>query len=49
MVRKLVMTLFAIALGSSVLTGCNTVRGAGTDIKKVGSELQQEAQEHKKY
>ena len=49
MARKLVLMLFAIALGSSALTGCNTVRGAGTDIKKAGSELQQEAQEHKTY
>ena len=49
MTRKLVMMLFAIALGSSVLTGCNTVRGVGTDIKAAGSELQQEAREHKTY
>ena len=41
--------LFALALGSSALTGCNTVRGAGTDIKKAGSEITEEAQEHKKY
>jgi predicted small secreted protein len=49
MINKLVLMLFALALSSSVLTGCNTVRGAGTDIKKAGQELTEEAQEHKKY
>ena len=49
MIKKLVLMLFAVTLGSSVLTGCNTVRGAGTDIKKAGQEITQEAQEHKKY
>lgn len=49
MINKLVLTLFALALGSSVLSGCNTVQGAGTDIKKAGQEITEEAQEHKKY
>jgi predicted small secreted protein len=49
MFNKFVMMLFALALGSSALTGCNTIRGAGTDIKKAGSEITEEAQEHKKY
>jgi predicted small secreted protein len=52
MFRKLVMTFFAIALGSYALvglTGCNTVEGAGKDIKAAGSGIQEEAQEHKKY
>jgi predicted small secreted protein len=49
MFNKFVMMLFALALGSSALTGCNTIRGAGTDIKKAGSEITEEAQEHRKY
>ena len=49
MINKLVLMLFALALGSSALTGCNTVRGAGTDIKKAGQGITEEAQEHKKY
>ena len=34
MFRKLVMMLFALAVGTSALTltGCNTVSGAGKDV-----------------
>jgi predicted small secreted protein len=49
MTTKIVLMLFSLALGSSVLTGCNTVQGAGTDISKAGSKMSEEAQEHKKY
>jgi len=52
MFRKLVMTLFALALGTFALaglTGCNTVEGAGKDIKAAGAGVQEEAQEHKRY
>ena len=51
MFRKLVMMLFALAVGTSALTltGCNTVSGAGKDISAAGKEIQGEAQEHKRY
>lgn len=49
MFKRLVMTLFALSLSSIALTGCNTIQGAGTDIKKAGSEIQEEAREHKTY
>lgn len=49
MLKKLVMMLLAVGLGSVGLTGCNTIQGAGTDISKAGSAVQEEAQEHKHY
>jgi predicted small secreted protein len=49
MTAKIILMLFALALGSSMLTGCNTVQGAGRDVEKAGDKIQQEAQEHKKY
>jgi predicted small secreted protein len=49
MTTKIILLIFSLALGSSALTGCNTVQGAGQDIEKAGSKLSDEAQEHKKY
>ena len=51
MFRKLVMMLFALAVGTSALTltGCNTVSGAGKDVSAAGNKVTEEAQEHKKY
>ena len=37
--------LFALAL----LSGCNTVEGAGKDIQKGGEKIKEEAKENKKY
>ncbi len=33
-------TLFAIALATIVLTGCNTVSGFGRDVQKVGQVVE---------
>jgi predicted small secreted protein len=49
MAKKLVFIVFAFSLASSALTGCNTMSGAGADIKAAGAGIQGEAQEHKKY
>jgi entericidin B len=50
MMKKLMLVLVALAIGSPVLlTGCNTVQGAGRDIEKAGDKLQSEAAEHKRY
>jgi len=51
MFRKLVMMLFALAVGTSALTltGCNTISGAGADIQAAGKNIKEEAQEHKRY
>jgi predicted small secreted protein len=46
---KIVLALFSLVLGASVLTGCNTMQGAGKDVEKAGNKIQSEAQEHKNY
>jgi predicted small secreted protein len=51
MKRLLALALAAtFALPSfALLTGCNTVEGAGKDIQKGGEKINEEAKEHKKY
>jgi entericidin B len=50
MMKKLMLLMIAVTIGSPVLlTGCNTVQGAGKDIEKGGQKVQEEAVEHKKY
>lgn len=47
MFKKIVLMVAVMALAAPVLlTGCNTVEGAGKDIKKVGGEIQEEAAKH---
>lgn len=33
----------------ALLSGCNTVEGAGKDVQAGGAKIKEEAQEHKKY
>jgi predicted small secreted protein len=50
MMKKLMLVLVALTIGSPVLlTGCNTVQGAGKDVEKAGNKIQEEAVEHKRY
>jgi predicted small secreted protein len=50
MLKKLMLVLVALTIGSPVLlTGCNTMQGAGRDIEKAGGKISEEAQEHKRY
>ena len=50
MLKKLMLVLVALTIGSPVLlTGCNTMQGAGRDISKAGDKIQDEAVEHKRY
>jgi predicted small secreted protein len=50
MLKKLVLVLVALTIGSPLLlAGCNTMQGAGRDIEKAGSKIQNEATEHKHY
>ncbi|MEO8303276.1 MAG: entericidin A/B family lipoprotein [Betaproteobacteria bacterium] len=50
MTKKLILLLTALSLGSTVLlSGCNTIQGAGQDIEKAGSKVSEEAREHKRY
>ena len=50
MMKKLMLVLVALTIGSPILlTGCNTMQGAGRDVEKAGNKIQEEAVEHKKY
>jgi predicted small secreted protein len=47
---KLAMGFIALVVlggASTMLTACNTVEGAGKDVAKAGSEVSEEAKEHK--
>ena len=39
--------ILATLLAAFVLSGCNTVRGFGQDVKKAGGELEEAAEEAK--
>jgi predicted small secreted protein len=42
--------LLAMIVGASFLLGaCNTIEGAGKDVKAGGQKVENEAAEHKKY
>jgi len=50
MLKKLTLLLCAASIGAlSLLSGCNTMQGAGQDVSKAGQKIQEEAQEHKRY
>ena len=36
-------TLFALIAAAFVLAGCNTVRGFGQDVQKVGDKIEEKA------
>ncbi|MBA2589112.1 MAG: entericidin A/B family lipoprotein [Alphaproteobacteria bacterium] len=43
------LTGLVLAFGATtLLSGCNTVEGAGKDVSKVGHKVSEEAKEHKK-
>ena len=44
-------TFIAMIVGASflLLGGCNTMEGAGKDVKAAGAKVEGEAAEHKKY
>jgi len=42
--------LLALLVGASFLLGaCNTIEGAGKDVKAAGTKVEGEAKEHKRY
>jgi len=49
--KRLIALALAVsfAMPLAMLSGCNTVQGAGKDIEKGGEKIQQEAVENKKY
>jgi predicted small secreted protein len=46
---KLFLAATAIIGASFFLGACNTIEGAGKDVKAGGSKVEQEAAEHKRY
>jgi len=44
--RVLVCTLLGLGLALSVVSGCNTVKGAGADLERGGEKLQNSAERH---
>ena len=45
---KVLIGLLLILAGSS-LSGCNTVKGAGQDVKSAGQAIERKAEEKKSY
>jgi entericidin B len=46
---KAILTLVAGLFVMGTLAACNTVEGAGKDVKAAGAKVEGEAAEHKKY
>jgi predicted small secreted protein len=47
MFKEIMLLVTVMVVGSpSLLTGCNTIHGAGKDTAKAGDKVQQEAREH---
>jgi predicted small secreted protein len=49
MIKKFILLLVALGVGSLSLAACNTMQGAGQDVSKAGQKVSEEAQEHKHY
>ncbi len=50
MIKRFITPLMAalfLASSFAILSGCNTVEGAGKDIEKGGKAIKDEAREHK--
>jgi entericidin B len=44
--KRILIALLAAFVLSSVVTGCNTTRGAGEDIEHAGQKIQDKVDEH---
>jgi predicted small secreted protein len=50
MIKKFMLVFVALSFASPILlTGCNTVEGAGKDVESAGKAVKNEARENKKY
>jgi predicted small secreted protein len=47
--KALIALLAGSIVSTFLLAGCNTVEGAGKDMKAAGQKIEGEAQEHKRY
>jgi predicted small secreted protein len=46
---KAIVAMVLAGFGLSLLAACNTMEGAGRDVKAAGNKVENEAAEHKKY
>jgi predicted small secreted protein len=46
---KAIVAMVLAGFGLSMLAACNTMEGAGKDVKAAGNGVEKEAAEHKKY
>jgi entericidin B len=44
-----ILLLGALLLAASALSGCNTVKGAGQDLKSAGQAIERKAEQKKSY
>ena len=44
--KRILLALLAAFVLSSVVTGCNTTRGAGEDIERAGQKIQDKVDDH---
>lgn len=50
MIKKFMLVFVALSFASPILlTGCNTVEGAGKDVESAGKAVKNEARENKTY
>lgn len=45
--KKLILTLAALASIAVFTTACNTIEGAGRDVERAGEKIESSAQRHK--
>ena len=45
--KRLIALLMLVMFSSVILTACNTVAGAGTDVQKAGEKVEEKAQDCK--
>lgn len=43
--KRLISLMLLVLFSASTMTACNTVKGVGKDVKKVGEEMQEAADE----
>ena len=46
---KAIIAMVLAGFGLSMLAACNTMEGAGQDVKAAGSKVENSAREHKGY
>jgi predicted small secreted protein len=47
--KAFIALLVGSIFSTFLLAGCNTIEGAGKDVKAAGQKVEGEAQEHKRY